>query len=143
MEKEGQVLNDATIADAVCPHCFKQLTKPLLTDQGKDAWGRVMRTYYGWCFACNIGTMVIQFLRSSRWIIHKYQDYELLDTLNLCRPSGDWVGMNELPEPAPVITGPGGDYKKQHELSGADLKELLSSLQGALNRTLAVINKIV
>lgn len=131
----------AAIADAVCPHCFRLLTSPFLADQGKDSYNRELRTYYGWCFECKLGAMVIQFFRDGRWIIHKYQNYELFDTLNLCRPSGDWVKVNEIPEPAPVVTGPGGDFTQSHEPAKVDLLDLLKSLKTSLEKTSAVIGK--
>lgn len=129
----------AAIADAVCPHCFKLLTSPFLADQGKDSYDRELRTYYGWCFDCKLGAMVIQFLRDGRWVIHKYQDYELFDTLNFCRPSGGWVKINEIPEPAPVVTGPGGDFMKYHELQIVTLKNVIETLEKAKQALIAIL----
>jgi len=122
--------------------------------------GYKMRKYCGWCGSCNLGFEVIQFLRTTddgrrtadngrqmtddgrqmtddrRWAIWKYTiyAYKIIDDVTEEGKSirlGEEIILNELPEPAPVVTGPGGDYNqfievKQAELLNTMRKTLLS-----------------
>lgn len=117
-----------TVQDVVCPKCFKPLVAPTLVNKGTDNYGRQLRTYFGWCFECDLGAEVIQFFRDQRWLIHKYQHYDLIAEYKQCKPSGRWVTLNELPEPAPVITGPGGDFVQLHDIQCDTIKKAVGAL---------------
>jgi len=99
-----------TTADCICPKCFRPLPGTRIFPQ-EDRYGRQIRQYLGFCLDCNLGCEVVQFHRENRWLIHKYQYYKPIGTH--CRGTGEWVTINELPEPAPVVTGPGGEFDKQ------------------------------
>ena len=120
----------AIVPDCVCPACYKPLAYPRI-ESVADRYGRVMRRYFGFCSSCNLGSETIQFKRDERWVIHKYQVYTYVGQLTHCQASGKWITMNELPEPAPVVIGPGGEYDKQITLTTQDVM-LLSTLRRGL-----------
>ena len=136
-----------TVKDVVCPNCFHELPFPEIVSQGTDRYGRELRTYFAWCFNCDIGCEVIQFAKDTptgkRWAIHKYQHYKLVGQANCCIPTGQWKILNELPEPAPAVTGPGGDYDKHFEPETIELvKTMLTALKSA-TQTIENLLKIV
>jgi len=144
METENQIQQgfQKTIADVVCPKCYNSIPYPSMPEQGHtDRYGRTIRTYFGWCFKCGLGHQVIQFLQYGKWHIHKYQTYRLVSNEN-CKPFGDWIIVNELPEPAPVVLGPGGDYDKQINLDAESIN-LLHSLKSALANTCNILDKLL
>jgi hypothetical protein len=57
-----------------------------------------------------------------------------------CRPSGKWVQLNEIPEPAPIITRPGGEYDQEYT---PETSELWLNLQKALNAVNMAIECLV
>jgi hypothetical protein len=129
--------------DAVCPKCFRPLPGPRMFPEppggGPDRYGRELRKYLGFCPACNLGCEVIQFHRDGRWVIHRYQHYQIAGSAMHCVADGKWVTINELPEPAPVVVGPGGEFDKQIYPLGITPQavqtpglELLSKLRKAL-----------
>jgi len=107
-----------------------------------DRYGRIIRRYFAWCFECNRGFEVIQFAKNGRWLIHKYQPYTIVGHTYHSKATGEWTILNELPEPAPVVVGPGGDYDKQIELNKECFK-LLESLQKALKSTTALLEYLL
>jgi len=118
--------------DAVCPKCFRPLPGPRMFDE-PDRCGRELRKYLGFCPACNLGCEVIQFKRDGRWVIHRYQYYPVVDTAMHCVGLGKWVMLNEMPEPAPIVLGPGGEYDKQiYPVGLTPGVELLTKLRKAL-----------
>ncbi|MFA5760770.1 MAG: hypothetical protein WC877_03330 [Dehalococcoidales bacterium] len=122
----------ATVADAVCPHCFKLLSDPAVIDEDIDSYKRRLRMYLGHCPECSAGFEVIQFQRDQRWVLHRYRDY-------LQHKAGQWITLNELPLPAPVVTGPGGDYMKYHELQLVTLKNVIETLEKAKQALIAIL----
>lgn len=125
-----------TDKDVICPKCFKPLQHPVVTGQGTDRYKREMRTYYGWCFECEQGCLVIQFKREGRWVIHKYRRATLLDGSGQCHLKNNWQVLNELPEPAPVVVGPGGDFDKQIT---PEVTTILKSLQSIFEKTSEIL----
>ena len=97
-------------ADVICPKCYQRLPYPTVVGKGTDRYGRTLRTYFGWCFDCNIGSQAIQFKKEDKWFIHKFLLYRLED--QQCKPAGGWHIICELPEPEPepIMLGPGGDF---------------------------------
>ena len=148
-----------TIEAVVCPQCFKPIQAQVLPAQ-TNRYQTEFRTYLGYCFKCNCGWEVVQFKKTqgdppvALWLIHKYQKYPVrmmgtdgcsathpmgMDTIvEKCHPSGKWTMLNEMPEPAPVLTGPGGEYDKEWPpgIKGEvtpETSELLGNFQKALN----------
>jgi len=117
--------------DVICPKCFKPLQHPVVTGLEIDRYKREMRTYYGWCFECEQGYLVIQFKREDRWVIHKYREAVLLEGSGQCCLKNNWRIMNELPEPALIVVGPGGDYDKQIT---PEVTTILKSLQNIFEK---------
>jgi hypothetical protein len=134
-----------TIEAVVCPEDFTPIKATVLPSQ-TNRYQTEFRTYLGYCQKCNCGWEVIQFKREGRWVIHKYQKYLIkqvgsdgcsfvspmkeLPPIRQCGPSGKWIQLNELPEPAPVIMGPGGEYDEGFT---PETSELLVNLQKAFN----------
>ena len=73
MNEAKKQMKPKYVADAVCPKCFKPLEYPVVVEPELDRYKRELRTYYGWCFECDEGCLVIQFKRGERWAIHKYR----------------------------------------------------------------------
>lgn len=132
------------VADVVCPKCFKPLEYPTVIEQETDRYKRVLRTYYGWCFECEKGCLVIQFNRGERWIIHKYRPAVFLDNKNIVQITNNWQVFNDLPLPAPVVIGPGGEYDRAVNPNDVNLGKLLHKLSGViegLSRTVKLLIK--
>ena len=125
--------------DVVCPKCYKPLAGATLVDSCKDDYGRVLRNYYSWCLKCNQGFEVIQFLKCERWHIHKYRYYTAILKGDGLAPPANWQKVLDLPDPDPVVLGPGGDYRHGCELIAGDVKPLLESLVRAMEATSNVI----
>ncbi len=110
---ESSIVN-SQIADVVCPVCFHSLEHAALEAQYSDRYGRKKRKYYGWCLECNRWCEVEQFERAGRWLIHTFReggsDRERISTMGV-----PWQQLNEMPEPPPVVVGPGGDYTQGSE----------------------------
>lgn len=150
-------IEQETDRDAICLVCYRPLPTPIIMPYDFNDFsdlGYKMRKYCGWCGSCNLGFEVIQFLRTTddgrrtaenksgklnagqRWAIWKYTiyAYKIIDDVTEEGKSirlGGEIILNELPEPAPVVTGPGGDYNqfievKQAELLNTMRKTLLS-----------------
>lgn len=136
MENE---IRATTARDVVCPECFRQLQHPEIVGDGYDT-GRHIRTYYGWCFECNKGAMVIQFERNGRWVIHKYKKSILLDGSGVAKIEGDWIVLSEMPQPL-VVTGQ-GEYQQAQEV---DFKyfDLLAKLQKIVAAAGEAINTLI
>jgi hypothetical protein len=56
--------------------------------------------------------------------------------------SGDYVEIQSLPEPAPVVLGPGGEYNRSYDLDSETCK-LFHTLKAALTSTLDIIDKLL
>jgi len=112
-----------TAADAMCPKCFRPVAAKIFDEP--DRYGRKIRKYLGFCEKCNAGCEVIQFLREGRWLIHRYQLYPYAGAM--CYGTGVWFQLNEMPEPAPIVIGPGGEFDKQ---VWPLLSKLRTSLEG-------------
>lgn len=124
------------VPDCICPVCYKPLANAQIIPQ-PDRY-RELRRYLGFCGTCHVGSEVIQFKRDGRWVIHKYQVYSYIGQLTHCQASGKWVTLNELPEPAPVVTGPGGEYDQQIRLTKDDVM-MLTTLRKGLEAFAAAI----
>lgn len=118
------------VPDCVCPLCFKPMANASMMAL-PDRYGRKIRKYFGFCPACRLGSRSIQFERDGRWIIHQYQIYDYVSEFSHSPPKGKSVTLNDLPEPAPIVTGPGGEYDKQITLTKQNVM-LLSTLRRGL-----------
>ena len=136
--KENQT-QQQTDKDVVCPKCFKPLQGKSVLQTIPDRYGRKLRKYFGWCIENQAGFEVIQFLKDNHWHIHKYQLYRAISP-NIYRPEKKWIVLNELPEPAPVVVGPGGDFDKQITL---DVTTILKNLQSILETTSQTIKNLI
>ena len=132
--RDGQT-GGTTQVDAICPKCFKPLANPKVMLE-PDRYGRELRKYLGFCPACSIGCETIQFKRGRRWVIHRYQVYAYIGTNIHCQAMGGWTTLNDLPEPAPIVVGPGGDFDNQIT---PQVGELLGKLRAALEGVCRVI----
>ena len=135
-----------TIEAIVCPECFIGMPHAKVMPPQTNRYKTEFRTYLGHCSKCNSGFEVVQFKKENHWIINKYQKYPfnqigsdgnsllrpmgILHKLHTCRPSGKWITLYELPEPAPVIIGPGEEYDQGFT---PETSELLGNLQKAFN----------
>ena len=139
--KENQT-QQQTDKDVVCPKCFKPLPKLSYTlfPIKKDRHERKLRTYFCWCNECKIGSETIQFERDGRWVIHKYQIYGVSIKQLYCTTTGKWIVLNELPELAPVIVGPGGNYDKQII---PDVTAILKNLQSIFETASQTIKNLL
>jgi hypothetical protein len=109
-----------TVADVVCPFCFKPLPFPAVYSETSGPYG-IRRGYQGWCPCCDRGAVVIQYSDAGRWKIEKIKEIKFIPT-----PAKDWT-IIAAPEaaatiaPVPtewgsdpiLITGPGGDFTNQ------------------------------
>ncbi len=127
--------SDGTVKDVVCPECFRPCEWPKVQPSVTDRYGRTTRIYYAWCFRCCEGFIVDQFERDDRWAIRAYRKYRLQNKVPVL--TGDWVVLNDLPEPAPVVLGPGGDFDRHIELRNT------KSPGGPLGKALAFLKKTI
>jgi len=97
-----------TVEGVVCPVCYKPMPGTVIIQRPADRYGRVIRTYFGWCLACNAGCEVVQFQKDGKWLIEKHRPYSP-------EPLA-WQKVNSLPESAPIVLGPGGDFDSDIEL---------------------------
>lgn len=129
-------LQTETAQGIICPECFKELKEYSVISNKVDRYGRELRTYYGWCISCELGSEVVQFRQNNKWHIHKHRYYAVTIETDKPLPSREWQIVNELPEPAPVVIGPGGNYDKQINLdSTVSLKSVHQILRRLLLRT--------
>lgn len=130
--EDDQAVGTQTVKDAVCPKCLKHLQSPTVLPAKTDRYDRTTREYLGFCFDCNLGFSVVQFAKDERWLIHKFQIYGYIGKVDSCCPMGKWQVLNELPEPAAVVTGPGGDYVQPFDPKTVELVEtVLNALKAA------------
>ncbi len=107
----AQDSDDMTVDGCVCPQCYKPLKVPSVTDAGTNRYGIRVRDYNGFCFHCRRGCIVIQFAQDDRWLIHSFRPLRY-ESGTFVGFGPDWMIVNPLPEPPPVLNGPGGDYDK-------------------------------
>ncbi|MHC4620356.1 MAG: hypothetical protein ACYTEQ_21615 [Planctomycetota bacterium] len=100
------------------------------------------RHYFGWCGRCDCGFEVVQFKDGEHWRIHKYRYYTVVKGIDGALPSSKWQVAYEMPKPAPVVLGPGGDYDQPVELSAGHIN-LLESLRKALHGTQKILDELL
>ena len=120
----------------LCPVCFKPLLGYSVFGVRTDEYGRVYRNYMGWCNHCSIGFEVVQFLDDDSWVLYSYRYYAAVLPDNKPKPSPKWALIKELPEPAPVVTGEGGEYNLPYEPKTV---ELVQTVLSALKATTTVV----
>jgi hypothetical protein len=99
-----------------CPLCRKPVTKGASVWERPDRYGRQLRNCYVWCLGCGCGFHIVQFMADDgRWRDHKYIRY-VRGQRGSAGPCSDWVVVAELPEPAPVVVGPGGEFDEGYDL---------------------------
>ena len=112
-ETEDAALEAGKITlDAICPLCFRPVDHKMIPVKA-DRYGREIRSYMGFCRSCQVGCEVVQFRRDDRWVIHRYQLYKYVGQNIHCVGTGQWTTLNELPDPAPIVVGPGGDFDQR------------------------------
>ncbi|MCJ7777633.1 MAG: hypothetical protein MUP16_04900 [Sedimentisphaerales bacterium] len=145
----------------ICPKCFRELAGPAVAGE-RDRYGRITRSYFGWCFECDIGFEVVQFKLKeiayincnctgdknigyglNGWLINKYRLFKKLEGSDKPQPVTAWLTMNPLPEPAPVITGPGKEYDKPFEPETIDLMEVVLAALKATTKTVESLLKLI
>ena len=131
MDKEDQV-GAGIKTEIVCPHCFKPLAGASVLPAQADRYDRITRKYFGWCINCHMGCEVVQFHKYDKWHIHKYRYYAAALPIDKPVPDRQWTELEKLPEPAPVVTGPGGDYDRPCSLENKTHIEILQGLQKAI-----------
>jgi len=72
--------------------------------------------------------------------MHKYRPYVLVE--KKVTPAERWQIIHLLPEPAPIVTGPGGEYDKSVELNAGCLIALLM-LQNTLQKTTHLVEQLL
>jgi len=128
----------------VCPQCFKPAPGALIFESQTDRYKRTTRRYFGWCTGCNFGFEIIQFSKDKTWHLHKYKPYRIviIGKYNHYVSPGQWRVICELPEPAPIVTGPGGEYDKSVELNAGCFNALLM-LQKTLQKTTRLVEQLL
>lgn len=130
MKPEAKTHKPKFIQGMVCPVCYEHFQYPSVMNSVTDDYGRKIRTFYGWCFKCKRGFEVIQFERDEKWFIYKYRrsiERAGSEKIQLCNK---WLKVSELPEPAPIVTGPGGEYNRQYiPISSAVLRSAYIAAQ--------------
>jgi len=109
--------------DIVCPNCLSRVPAYSVTFEGPDRYGRTVRNYFTWCAKCDRGFEVVQFLADGNWHIHTYR-YWLAVGVDKPVPQAGWTVVNQMPEPAPIVIGPGGDYDRQFTLTPSARKKV-------------------
>jgi len=128
----------------ICPKCFRELMGPTVAGE-RDRYGRIIRSYFGWCVSCDVGFEVVQFKQENTkfgWLINRYRLFKKLEGSEKPQPVTAWLTINELPQPAPVITGPGGQYDKPFEPETINLIETLLNALKATTRTVESLLKL-
>jgi len=131
-----------TVKAVICPKCFKSLPGSSIIGPKIDRYDRMVRIYFGWCIHCRVGCEVVQFYKDQLWHINKYRLYGVVAKQVHCKPIGEWTTVNQLPQPAAVVTGPGGQYDKQIDLNTAYFN-LLRALQNALKSTTVILEQLL
>ncbi len=126
-----------TVDGCVCPQCYRPLKAPAVTESPRDRYGIRLRSYAGMCFHCRQGCHVVQFEADGKWLINSYlpHRYETGKFIGY----GDWIEVNPLPEPAPVLNGPGGDYDT---VPDPDYDPAISAIQGVAGFLMQATNAI-
>ncbi len=135
--KKTALANPRMVKGAICPRCFKPVMYPAVLGATTDGYAREVRQYLGWCLECRAGFAVYQFRQNEKWYIHKYQLYELEVGET---KGGLWQIINPMPEPAPVVIGPGGDYRKPIDIKTANL---LKQCIGAFRKLCEVLGLLL
>ena len=147
MEKNAAEKEQAVKSDIVCPACYKPVAGCTVIGGDEDDYGRQVRHYMGWCCNCNMGFEAVQFLAehagNPRWILHRWQYYAMVQALNKNLPQAGWQIVNELPVPAPVVTGPGGEYNESFTPKTVDLIEKLNMVLKSTQRTVDYLIKAI
>ena len=109
----------ATVEAVVCPTCFRHVQHPKV-DEVREKHGLATREYYGWCFGCNRGFLVVQFLKKGKWIIHKWRPSVALGKTGSVRLENNWIEVIPLELPV-ALTGPGGEYQQGYTPEAIDI----------------------
>jgi hypothetical protein len=123
----------------ICPHCYKGMEQASILTEQNSRRGYYTRIYYCSCKRCKTGFEVHQFrdLNSDKWHLHKYRPYSRLEGSNIEK---QWYFVEPLPEPAPVMLGPGGDFDEKININQT---ELFKKLFIALKSTIKVVEELL
>lgn len=146
VRKEKEPDKNSYVADIICPFCNEKMIRPCVSEVKVDRYDRHLRDFYGWCFDCNTGYAALQFKTTDgKWLTFRYRRYITDVNGENARTAGKWQDLYPLPDPAEVVTGPGGDYTKSHHIdteSEGVLKEackVLRATSESLMRLMEVI----
>ena len=123
----------------VCPKCCRHLmpTEYKLMPETENRHGFTTRSYFGWHLECNTGCQVIQLKQDGWWFIHKFRLY----TLSCGKVRyGDWIFDQPLPEPAPVVTGQGGNTDSPYT---PEVIDLMDTVLTALKATVKTVESLL
>jgi hypothetical protein len=90
-------------AGVECPGCQGYVQAYSARETGIDRYGLNLRSLLGWCCTCDCGFESVSFWADGEWVIHKYR-------MRRMSGFGRWKVVADLPEPAPVLIGPGHEY---------------------------------
>lgn len=127
-----------TLDGCVCSQCYKPLKAPVVTDAGTNRYGIRLRSYNGFCFHCRRGCIVVQFHQDDKWLIHSFMPLRY-ESGKFAGIGPDCIIVNPLPEPPPVLTGPGGDYVKVPDPA---CDPALAAVQGAASGLMQLTHAI-
>lgn len=130
-------------SQVVCPHCFEPITSYTMYGVLEDRYGRITRNYFGWCDKCQTGYEVCQFDRDNKWHIHKFRYYASIQATGRNLPQ-QWRLVEQLPDAAAVVTGPGGDFDRPTEIKVKQCHkcQLKSELKETTNKLCQVLHLI-
>ncbi|MBW8017086.1 MAG: hypothetical protein FVQ82_12950 [Planctomycetes bacterium] len=137
---------DGKVAGAICPGCDEHYMYPAVVEKEPDRYGRQLREVYGWCLKCNVGYEAVQFKNEGKWLTCRCRKYTYTETETEGSkpvPVGGWVQGYSLPDPAPVVVGPGGDFVKQIDIDaevGKTLRAAVTILNKAVKNLVELMN---
>ena len=119
----------------VCLKCYRPVLASLLTPK-PDRYGRKLRHYLGFCVDCQIGCEVEQYQSVTGdevWYLvrHRFWVYGGAGEMVFDR---EWAVDADMPEPAPVCVGTGGDYDRQIYLTVQRTEKLLTQVRHIMSQ---------
>lgn len=132
------------VTDVVCPNCFKVPGSVTVMGPRPDRYGRMLRSYFGWCIECHRGFEVVQFASEGKWLIHKYRFFQAVAPEGFNVPDW-WNTVQELPLAPMVQTGPGGEYDQAPAIQTDPqrIATILMSIKGVLDSISQTMDNLI